>query len=62
MLYMYEYYKVDGFAQKYALYTDALNKALVHYAGWATRKIKRCVEVTENKQTAEKYNIINEVE
>lgn len=60
-MYMYEYYTVDGFENKYAQYTDALNKALLHYAGWATRKIKKRYAVTKNKQTAERYNIIKQV-
>ena len=52
-MYMYEYYQVTGFSIRYPLYTDALNKALVHYPGFATEKIKKCVGTTDDKQTAE---------
>lgn len=60
-MYMYEYYKVAGFEIKYPTYTDALYKALLHYAGWATRKITKCYAVTKDKQTASKFTIIKEV-
>lgn len=61
-MYMYEYYQVAGFPIRYLLYTDALNKALVHYPGFATERIKKCVGVTYDKKTAEKYTIINEIQ
>ena len=56
--YLYKYYKVDGFDIKYNLYTDALNKALIHFTN-ATGRVKECYESTTNKQTAEQYEIVN---
>lgn len=57
MLYKYKYYTVNGFNNKYTLYTDALNLALIYYAGRATKNITECYAVTDNKQTANKYTI-----
>lgn len=62
MLYQYKYYMVEGFQIKYTLFTDALNKAVQCYPGRAQSKIKTCYAVTENKSTANKYEIIGEVE
>lgn len=59
-MYLYKYYKVDGFNIKYNLYTDALNKALTCCTN-ATSRVKECYGSTTNKQTAEKYEIVKEL-
>lgn len=57
-IYLYKYYKVDGFDIEYSLYTDALNKALTHFTN-ATSRVKEYYGSTTDKQTADKYEIVS---
>ena len=49
-----KYYMVEGYSTKYALYTDALNKAVLKYPGRATSKIQTYYTTLEKWQTIER--------